>query len=283
MTPDGSLPASRSGAFYRVITEAVRDFAEHGYDSQARLDRLIEAIRAAAIQSLVPESVVEAELRGVLARVYEREINRGAILKQHKDVPAFTIERVKPKLRAEMDRRVRANAGMIKLNRAEAVDAVIHRFQGWATSIPAGGSDVVEKVAEKQNIRKSMSQLNFRDRRCGIDQSHKLVASLSKIIADDGGALAMRWSSMWRTRGYDYREPHKERDGLVYAIRGNWALQQGLMKAGPPGYTDQITAPAEEISCQCSGVYLYHLRALPLFMLTQKGIDWLAEAKAMAA
>ena len=104
-----------------------------------------------------------------------------------------------------------------------------------------------------------------------------------EIRAEGGGALAMVWHSRWRVAGYDYREDHKERDRQVYAIRGNWALQKGLMRKGPAGYADEITKPAEEVFCQCTGQWLYSLRALPRDMLTDKGIEELARVRKQLA
>ena len=57
----------------------------------------------------------------------------------------------------------------------------------------------------------------------------------------------------------------------MYLIRGSWAQEKGLVKPGPVGYTDQITAPGEEVFCRCSLVYIYSIRALPDDMLTAAG------------
>ena len=98
------------------------------------------------------------------------------------------------------------------------------------------------------------------------------MGNINNLIAVEGGAIAARWHSKWRQPGYQYREDHKERDGKIWAIRGNWAIEKGLMKPGPNGYTDEITMVNEEPFCDCSYVYLYTLRALPDTMLTAKGL-----------
>jgi len=112
-----------------------------------------------------------------------------------------------------------------------------------------------------------------------IDQSHKFVSSLNNILAKDGGAIAVIWHSNWRQRNYNYRPDHKERDSNVYALRNNWAIEKGLMKAGPAGYYDEITQFGEEIYCRCFGQYLYSIRDLPKEMLTQRGIEELNRVK----
>lgn len=257
--------------FYETITAAVRDISAHGYDSVARVEGWIDRIRVAAKASLTPEYELASSLRLLLQGSYDRLIERGGILKAHPTVSRFTIERVKPRLRAELDRRIMSSAGLIRLNREAAVEKTIQRFSGWSTSIPPGGSKVVDKVDVKTDIRKSLAQLPFEERRVLIDQGHKFTSELNNILAHDANAIAGEWRSHWRQPGYDYRVDHKERDLGVYAIRGNWALERGLMKAGDAGYTDQITKPAEEPFCRCAYRYIYALRDLPDDMVTVAG------------
>ncbi len=266
--------------FYDVIRQAVADMTEHGFDNESRVTYWTEQIKQAAIENMVPVHVMEQTIRSSLGMVYKRLVERGGLLKLHKGVAKYTIDKVKPQLRAELDRRIMASANLIKLNREQMVATTLRRFQGWATSIPAGGSDVVSRAVEAGKIKKALASQSYEMRRCSIDQGHKLAATLSDIVAKDGGALALVWRSHWRQSGYNYREDHKERDGHCYAIRGNWALERGLMKPGPDGYYDQITAVGEEVYCRCYGVWLYHLRDLEEFgMVTPKGKSELASAR----
>lgn len=159
----------------------------------------------------------------------------------------FTIDKVKHKLRAELDRRIVTSANLIKLNRAQAIEKTLQRFEGWATSIPIGGTKIAEKRTIKGNVATSLKQLPFEERRVIIDQGHKFVSNLNEILAHDGGAIAAVWHSHWRQKNYNYREDHKERDELIYAVRDSWAIKQGLMNKGPNGYTDDITKPGEEV------------------------------------
>jgi hypothetical protein len=207
-------------------------------------------------------------------------IDDGQILKAHPGVARYTIERLKPRLRVELDRRVAVSKGLIKLNRDQMIEKTTQRFAGWASSVPAGGSRAVDVKDVKQNIRKSLAQLPFEERRVMIDQGAKFISALNEIVATEGGAIAARWHSQWRRNGYHYRHSHKERDQKVYAIRGNWAMDKGLMKAGKAGYYDEITKPGEEVFCSCSATYVYNLRDLPDDMLTNKGRAALEEARA---
>jgi hypothetical protein len=267
--------------FYEVVRAAVRDLAEFGFDSIERVNRWVEAIRAAAERTLIPLSVLENTLRATLGAVYKREITNGAILKMHPGVGRFTLMNVAPRLHAELDRRRSAARDLIVLNRKAMMLKTDRRFRAWASSVPAGGSDVISKREETSDLMKALRSLPFEERRVAIDQGHKFVSSLSSVIAQDGGALAGRWHSHFRELGYDYREDHKQRDEKVYLIRDSWAHQQGLVKPGDAGFLDEITQAGEEVYCRCAVTYLYALRALPPEMLTKKGLAALAEARKM--
>jgi len=257
--------------FYRTIQEAIADITEHGFDSQRRIDDWMERIRQAATATLTPLAEMEKSLRDALGSIYKRLIERGGIIRMHPGVSRFTLTQVKPKLRAELDKRIMASAQLIRLNRAEAIEKTLRRFSGWSSSIPPGGSRTVDRRQEGVELRKAMYSLPFVERRVLIDQGHKFAANLSEIVATDGGAIAGIWRSHWREPGYDYREDHKERDELVYTVRDNWAQQAGLMRPGKAGYTDQITKPGEEVYCRCRYQWVYALGKLPEDMLTAKG------------
>jgi hypothetical protein len=194
-------------------------------------------------------------------------------------MPRFTLERLKPFARAELDKRIQASAGLIKINREQAIDKTLQRFSGWATSIPDQGSRVVDKPEVKEHIAKPIQQVKYEARRVSIDQGAKLVAAVNEVVATQGGVIAYRWRSHWKRAGYDYREDHKERDQQIYLIRDSWAKQDGLVKAGSAGYYDEITAAAQEPFCQCYVVALYALRELPEEMLTERGKKLLDETR----
>lgn len=253
-----------------VLTAAVNDLAEHGFDSMARVDGWLLRIRAAAAAEFTPEADVARLINQTLEQVYRRQVEKGGLLRMHPGVSRYTIERLRPQLRAELSRRVMASAQLIRMNRSAAIERTLQRFSGWATSVPAGGSEVVEKREVKADIRKPMAQLPFHERRVAIDQGHKFTAALSETVATNTGAIAGLWHSHWRQPGYRYRPDHKERDLHVYAVRDNWAIERGLMNKGD-GYTDDMTRPAEEPYCRCFYQWIYALRDLPASMRTKKG------------
>lgn len=261
--------------FYEVLTAAINDFMENGFDSKKRLDYWLEKIKDAANKAMKTDAEMEAEMQKALHTAFTRLVTKGGLV--NKDVNRFTIDRLKPKLRSELDRRILASANLIKYNREQNITNVLRRFEGWATSIPVGGSKAVDKRKEKQLIKKSLGKMPFEQRRIVIDQTHKLVANIKDIVASDAGAIAARWHSHWKQPNYNYRKDHKERDEKIYVIKNGWAYQKGYITA-PNGYTDDITQPGEEIFCRCNYVYLYNLRQVK-DLLTKKGELALQSAK----
>ena len=129
------------------------------------------------------------------------------------------------------------------------------------------------------HIQKSAEQLDYEARRVMIDQNHKLIANIDNVIATSNNAIAVIWHSHWRRPGYKYRLDHKERDLQFYLIRGNWAQKNGYVKPGPSGYLDEIDQFGEKPFCSCYGEYVYNLRNIPDYMLTQKGSKFLESMK----
>jgi hypothetical protein len=263
--------ATRRNTFYDVLHRAIADITENGFDQAGRIDYWTKELRDAATRSMTPLWLVEKRMRDALGAIYTRLVEKGQISKWHPGVAQYTVQKVAPQLRAELDRRIMASASLIKLNRQQAIEKTLQRFAGWATSIPTGGSGAVDRGAEAKGVRKALASLPFQERRVVIDQGHKLSAAVSSVVASGGGAIAMVWHSHWRQVNYNYREDHKERDGQVYLIRGSWAAERGLVRPGEAGWSDDITQPGEEVFCRCFASYIYSLRAMPEDMLTSKG------------
>jgi hypothetical protein len=234
-------------SFYETLTDAIKDMASHGYDSDERVTSWRDRLREAAEASWSSARHAEGTARAALGGVYERLITRFGILKKQPGMHRWQIERVKPQLRGELDRRILAAASLIKLNRDEAVAKTLRR--------------------------------SYVERRLATDQGHKLIASLNKVVAEGNGAIAVRWRSIWRQAGYDYREDHKERDEKIYLLRNSWAVTEGLVQPNENGYIEDIDQFGEAPYCSCFGVYIFALGKVPQDMLTEKGAERLAEAR----
>ena len=261
--------------FSQVVSDAINDLSLHGFDDIGRLSKWQREIEVAAEREIKSENQLTARLKDHLSKIYAQRIERGGVLKLH-NIPRWTLEKIKPKLRNELDRRIIASAQLIKLNREEMIQKTLRRFSGWATSLPMGGSDIIDKREVAADIKKSLYSENFVNRRLLIDQSHKFKAALDNIIATDGGAIAAEWN-VRRTAGYDNRHSHLEREGNIYLMRDSWAMKEGLVKLAGHQYTDEITQPGEEISCSCNFRFIYALRDIPHECLTNLAKEKLAK------
>lgn len=268
----GGFYAPAGESFYTLLTAAVADITEYGFDSADRIAMWIQRLRQAAARSMTPLPTLERALNDTLTGLYRSNVERGGMLRLHPGVPRFTLDRVAPKLRRELDRRIMSSAALIKLDRDASVEKTMQRLAGWATSIPPGGSDAVDRNEVKAAIRKPLASLPFAERRVVVDQSHKFVSNLNNILAVDAGALGARWNSHAGQLNYNFRKDHAERAGKVYLLRdNNWALDKGFIKVGPAGYYDDITAAGEEVFCRCWITWVYALRSMPSDMVTEKG------------
>lgn len=223
------MAADRTKNFYSVMSDAIADIVDNGFEWE-RVERWQEKIRVAAQASLLPEDKLTEMLTDGLTDIYDRLIENGKIVQRHPGVSLFTIEKLKPEMRTLLDQRIMASANLIKLNRQQSIDKTLQRFSGWASSIPAGGTTQAKKSSVKASIRQGLVRLPFEERRVLIDQGHKLTASISEVIAIGGKAIAAKWRSNFRQPGYDYRDDHKARDGNIYLLRDTWATDAGLLE-----------------------------------------------------
>jgi len=271
---------SKRPSFYDVLTAAVSDIATHGYDSPERLVQWQRKLAEAAQILMGPPAYIERLMRDALEAVYRNLIERNGYMRYHPGVARFTIERVMPKFRAHLDRYIWSNADLIKLNREQAKTETLRRFSGWASSVPIGGSAETDRMKVKAQIKKPLYSLPFVERRCAVDQSHKLFAAINETIAASGNALAAIWHDHGEhdTR-YNARKEHLARSGKVFLVRGNWALKAGLIAKGDYQYTDEIEMVGELVSCRCYYEYIYNLRSLPRDTLTKKGASELERVK----
>ncbi|HDR9285157.1 TPA: hypothetical protein QDB46_000211 [Burkholderia multivorans] len=235
--------------FHDVLTEAIRDITEHGYDDPARLQEWLRRLRLAAMTDLPTDAEMRNRMQSAMDAVFHRTLSKTGALRYHPGVPRFTIERIAPSLRPELDKRVRASVDLIKLNRERAVEQSLQRLAGWVSSVPAGGSRAVDKSEVRESIAKPIRQLRYEERRVSIDQGHKLIDAINDVVAQQSGAIAAKWRSHVKQPGYNARPDHAERDQKIFLIRGSWAHEQGLVKPGPDGYTDQIERPGEFVFC----------------------------------
>lgn len=253
---------------FEVLTDAINYYVDKGWDSEKSLLSWSQKLRVAASHEAPGNDVTRKHLTAIYSRLV---IDGGALRDQPVDGPTkVTLDKIKPDLRKELDKRIFASANLIKLNREQAIEKTVQRFQGWVTSIPPDGVSDIDKNEQKAAFRKSVTDLDYISRRVAIDQGHKLASNVKYLLSIQGGAIGFRWHSPWRRPGYNFREDHKLRDSLIYLVRDSWALEQGVIKP-VNGFYDEITAAGEEVFCSCQVYPIYAPQKLPDEFLTEKG------------
>lgn len=257
--------------FRSLLDRAVDEFREHGFRDMALVTVWLLLLSRQAKESFEPAKKTQDRIKKSLKQRFDSE------LKKIKNVPATKLDLVRPDLNSELNRRIKATEDIITANRETTVDTILRRFQGWATSVPDGGTDAGKLRETVNEIGKPLTKITGDERRVVLDQSNKLAENVKHIVAERSGAIAGLWHSNFREPGYNYREPHKRLDvsGKIFTLGGNWAEEEGLMKPGAAGYMEDIELPGQLPNCKCSYIYLYSLAELPHNMLTKKGIEYL--------
>lgn len=264
-------------AFRRLLTEGVRKFAEGGYSNEADLQDWLVRLHATLERELPSDDETRATLRRILEAIYAREVG-GGLARRIPGLERYTIDRVSPQLRAELDRRIFAAADLIRLNKRAAVEKTLQRFAGWVSSVPPDGAIKPDVRGIVSDIGKSVAQLKFEKRRVAIDQGHKLVAAVAHVVARGEGAIAAVWHDRGENdHGYDARPEHLKRSGTLFLVRDSWAMDEGLIrKSRGVKYTDEFEQPAELPYCSCYYEYISTLQRLPTELLTGRGRAWIS-------
>ncbi len=262
-------------AFRALLLEGLQKFATSGYASEGDLQNWLRRLTAALEFDLPTDDESRSMLRRILDAVYAREV-RGGIARVVPGVSRYTIDRVAPHLRAELDRRIFAGVELIKLNKRAATQKTLQRFSGWVSSVPPTGAITTDLRSVAREIAKPASRIKFEARRVAIDQGRKLSAAVAHVVATGAGAIGAIWHDRGQLdHGYDARPEHLARSGKLFLVRDSWAMEQGLVRRGGP-YTDEIEQPAEMVYCACYWEYLTTPYDLPRRLLTRRGQAWIA-------
>ena len=251
-------------SFPKLLKEAAKHFTRHGYTSQADINDWRVRLLTAAEQHLDPEGARD-KIRRSLSSAFFKAIGEGRIAKRHGSVHKFTIDRLEPHLRDELERRMFAAQELVDGDKRATLERIHNRFLGLATAGPNPG----EAQAAAQGIGKAARDSKAQERMTAVDQTKKLVAGLDEIIAKDGDSIGGYWDATYDI-ARKHRPEHAARHDRFYVRRGSWADTQGLVRH-PDGYMDEWDFPGVLINCQCEYRYVYDLSDCPEEALTAKG------------
>jgi len=183
------------------------------------------------------------------------------------------FELLLPKIRSAFDscvNDVKAHAGQF---RQRELLAALNTFEQWALSIPLGGTKEKSFRDEARSVRLELKSFSKWDKYFAQVKSRNFMNEINRIIAEFNGAIAARW----HFRSLCEEPMHKERDGEIYLIRGNWASEKGFIDDHKTKFTESLSLPGND-GCMCSYCHLSGLRDLPAELLTPKGKDALADS-----
>ena len=86
-------------------------------------------------------------------------------------------------------------------------------------------------------------------------------------------AIAVRWkySNLDDQMDDIAMSDHRLRNDMIYTVKNNWALREGLMVPSSAGYIEDTDIPGRQLGCVCSLSWITDLSDLPDNMLTEPG------------
>lgn len=261
--------------FSDLLREAIQHFSAAGYTSELELQEWTVRLHTALEREMPGHEETKKLVGDFLTAIYAKDIQKMGILRRVPGVTKYTIDRIAPSLRAELDRKIYTAVDLIKLNATERKQQTLRRFAGWVSSVPRGGSASTDLREVAREIAKPSKQVKFEARRVAIDQGHKLSAAVAHVVAHGEGAIAAIWHDRGeKDHGYDARPAHLARSGKLFLIRDSWAIEQGLIKKGALPYTDEFEDVAQLPFCSCFYEFIVSPNRLPEAVLTAKGRMW---------
>jgi len=253
----------------RNLRRLLKEF-ESRFTGNADVDRFSEflpQLRGALSSAYPSDTKIYSEVARLLSVKFRRglkTLDKRHRLKVMRFGPQIIAERYRPML----GDRIRASAELIKLNRDQEIERQLRRFAGWATGSMPSQDKRSDKGELSKGVTKSLQRETFERRRVCTDQGHKLLAAVDDMIAMEYGAIAKKWRHIIPRASYQSRKEHLERDGKVYAVKGNAMLKARKMKKGGRPYAEDLEdQPGGPVYCSCWWEAIYDIDDLPTDML----------------
>lgn len=157
----------------------------------------------------------------------------------------------------------------------EVLDAFFHAALEGRPSI----KDMRPRISQVKQEAKSLLKW---DDLFGVLKQGSLVSELQYVFDLERRPIAAVWRYCEQDEDVEgpLKPDHKVRNDVVCAVRGNWAVQEGLMIVpNTAEYIDDVTRPGQELGCQCYLEWKFGLRDLPNDWVTDKGRSSLEEAQ----
>jgi hypothetical protein len=265
--------------------------SDHAQETEATLSKLARSIAVSADEATASYERVCREfldkvirVKGMPTRIIsgDRESQLDIVSSSGKHV-AQNFDALLPSIKQRFEWCVanyKSEATAYLDERLRQCNAMVDQF---LEQVPMGGTKDKEIKSRIGEIKKELRTLAKWDRLFYVYKARSFPAEVEFLFSLEGNPIAAIWHYKPIDEQTDYPKTydHKQRDELVYAVRGNWAITKGLMKAGPNGYLDEISRPSQEIGCMCYLGWLYSISDLPTNMVTEKGVSELKRVRAI--
>ncbi|MBU2731182.1 hypothetical protein [Acidithiobacillus caldus] len=123
-------------------------------------------------------------------------------------------------------------------------------------------------------VKRELGYYTKWDRLLGVLTSFAFLNEVEYIFhRREGRYIAVEWRYSEADKQMDFasESDHPTRDGAIYAVRDNWAIQKGMIVPGSVGYIDDTDIPGRQLGCMCDLRWISSLDELPEDMLTDAG------------
>jgi hypothetical protein len=263
---------------------------DHAQETRTTISGLVRSIAASADEATASYEQVCREfldkvirVKGMPTRVIsgDRDSRPDIVSSSGKNV-AQNFDALLPSIRKRFEwcaSNYKSEATAYLNEQLSQCDAMVQQF---LERVPMGGTKDKDTRRRITEIKKELRPLAKWDQLFYVHKAMSFPAEVEFLISLEGNPIAAIWHYNPIDEQTDYLKTydHKHRDGLVYAVRGNWAAAKGLMNAGPNGYLDEISRPSQETGCMCHLQWLYSVSRLPKNMMTEKGLSELRRVQA---
>jgi hypothetical protein len=222
------------------------------------------------------------QVRGMPARIISDASGTGSGIVSSSGDHIFTkFPALLPSIMERFDWCIKTYGEQASLYREDQLGRFCDLVSQLLQQTPEGGSKDNSLKRQITNIKSEVRSLAMWDELFYIYKTSSFPSEVEYIFKLENNPIACVWYYNPRDEQGDYRKTydHRQRQGHVYAVRGNWAIEKDLMRAGPDRYIDEISRPCQEVGCMCHLRWLYALRELPQDMLTKKGKEELERVR----
>jgi len=156
------------------------------------------------------------------------------------------FDEIMPRIKSEYNTCIENFKRQADLYYAEQLNILDRLVSEYLNNIPKTAKERNPKISE---IRKEVAVFSKWHRLFGIYKQASFSAEIRYLLIKQDNPIAAMWCYSRLDEDCETKPEfdHKSRDGLVYAVKGNWAETMKLMKPGQAGYLDDVDMPTRQL------------------------------------